>query len=72
MITGFFTGLFLTMIVVAWKYSNTIKSKILVRFSGKTEISNIDLDNLFRFAVFIVIFLIGAVPLTIIMINTTD
>lgn len=72
MITGLFTGLFLALIFIAWKYANVVKVKILLKLSGKTEIDNMDLDNLLRFVIFIVLFLIGAIPLTLVIINTTE
>lgn len=66
-LVGAFVGVFLVIIVASWKYAQIIKGKILLRLSGKTEIENMDLDNLVRFVIFIVVFLIGSTPLFIIM-----
>jgi hypothetical protein len=67
-IVGFLVMTFITIAVICWKYAKTIKAKILMKYSGKTEFESIDLDMLTTTIIFVMLFLIPAV-LIIYLIN---
>ena len=54
-IVAVIVGALLPTIFFIWKYSNTLKAKIFVMTIKKEDHDSLDIDNLVRFVVFLVL-----------------
>jgi hypothetical protein len=68
MIVALIVGIMIPAIFFVWQFAGNLKSKVFMRFIGKQEHSSLDIDNLVR----AFIFLLLIVPVITLLIIVTE